>query len=272
MFYVVSLLYYKNIFLKGFLPCYGTGYTTHLIIIVRMAMKKLLLTLCTLGFLSNTSLSYAANDDIDDLRDSNSHEWRLIKDDRRRNLKTYDKRDNENSGVRSFKVDATMNASLETLARIYCDIDNYPRWFWTVREAKILKRVSDKEFYYYLQHDAPVGVPDRDVIIRATIEPYTAKKGYAIMRLKAVPDYIPARPPFVRMQAEDMEIRMTPLSADKTHLHVEGYIHPGGVIPAWAINAVQRQAPYYTTVGFQRMIKLPQYNDATIPMPFPIRD
>jgi hypothetical protein len=47
---------------------------------------------------------------------------------------------------------------------------------------------------------------------------------------------------------------------NQTHEEVEGYIDPGGDIPAWAINAVQRQAPYYTVIGLQRMVKnLPKF-------------
>lgn len=132
--------------------------------------------------------------------------------------------------------------------------------------------MSDTEFYYYLQHDAPVTLPDRDVVIHAIVEPYTPKKGYALFKLKAAPDFMPVKPPFVRMLAEDMEIKWTPIDKDKTRLEVEGYIHPGGVVPAWAINAVQRQAPYYTMIGLQRMVQLPQYNAATEPMPFKIRE
>ena len=74
------------------------------------------------------------------------------------------------------------------------------------------------------------------------------------------------------MLAEDMEIKWTPVDKDKTRLEVEGFIHPGGFVPAWAINAVQRQAPYFTMVGLQRMVLLTQYNAPTTPMPFKIKE
>lgn len=118
------------------------------------------------------------DDDLDSLRGTNPFkDWRLIKSDTRRNIKAYDKRSDETTGVRSFKLDVVVDGSLKTVSRVYFDVDNYTRWFWTVREAKILKKVSDTEFYYYLQHDAPVTLPDRDVIIHAIIEPYTEQKG-----------------------------------------------------------------------------------------------
>ena len=236
-------------------------------------MKKLLSTLLVMSLCGAIpTITQAAIDDLEDLRSSqSSKEWRLLKHDKRLNIKSYDKRDDQNAGVRSFKLDVIVNGSLDTIGRIYFDIENYTRWFWTVRNAKLLKKISDTEFYYYLQHDAPVSLPDRDVVIHAIIEPYTPEKGYALFKLKAAPNFMPVKLPFVRMLAEDMEIKWTPVDKDKTRLEVEGFIHPGGVVPAWAINAVQRQAPYYTMLGLQRMVLLPQYNTTT-PMPFKIRE
>ena len=223
------------------------------------------------SFLFSPISAFAANnDDLDELRAQNN-DWTLVKNDIAKQIKTYDKRE-QNKRMRSFKIDATFNAPVESVAAVYFDIENYDKWFWQVLDRRIIKKVSDTEFYYYLQHDAPVSLPDRDVVIHAVIEPYSAKKGYAAFKLKAVPDFIPPRPPFIRMTAEDMVIRWTPIEKDKTRLEVEGFIHPGGTVPSWAINAVQRQAPYYTMLGLQRMVQLPQYKNATTPLPFSIRD
>ncbi|MBH1972196.1 hypothetical protein FK216_13890 [Moraxellaceae bacterium AER2_44_116] len=211
-------------------------------------------------------------DDIRDLQDTGpANEWRLIKNDARKSIKAWDKRDDDKR-YRSFKLDLMIDAPLETVARVYFDVENYPRWFWEVQEAKLLKKVSSTEFYYYLVHRAPVAQPKRDVIIHALVEPMTAKKPYVLFKLNAVPDYFPAKPPLVRMRAEDMVIKWTPMPDNQTREEVEGYIDPGGDIPAWAINAVQRQAPYYTVIGLQRMVKNPKFVDVTEPLPFKIRE
>jgi len=114
------------------------------IITVRKTMKKLLSSLCTLSLLASIPFAYAdIDDDLDDLRGTNRYsDWRMIKDDQRRNIKAYDKRDDQNGGVRSFKLDVIVDGSLETVARVYFDIENYTRWFWTVRESKLLKKFT----------------------------------------------------------------------------------------------------------------------------------
>ncbi|MBH1969586.1 hypothetical protein FK216_00065 [Moraxellaceae bacterium AER2_44_116] len=206
---------------------------------------------------------FAANDDLDDLRTSNiaQDEWRLIKQDRAHDIKAYDKRD-LGKNLRSFKVEYEVETDLDTIARVYFDFDNYRKWFYQVQEAKLLKKVSATEFYYYIVHRAPPTLPDRDAIIHATIEPYTAKRGYALLTLKSIPNYFPAKPPLVRMIAEDMTVKWTPMGGGKIHGVAEGYVDPGGVVPSWAINYVQRQAPYQTALGFQRVLKSPFYKDA----------
>lgn len=224
--------------------------------------------LCAGLLLAVTTISHAEND-IDDLRDGESTDWSLIKHDIKRNIKAYDKKE-YGKRMRSFKLDVIIDAPLESVARVYYDIDNYHKWFWQVSNPKILRKVSDTEFYYYLEHAAPIGLPNRDVIIHAQITPYSASHPYIEFRLKAIPDFIPAKPPLVRMVAEDMVWKWTPIDKKSTHLETQGYIDPGGLAPSWAITAVQRQAPYYTMLGLQRMVKLPQYLTPSTPSPFKV--
>lgn len=208
------------------------------------------------------------DDDLLELRGTQPfNEWELVKNDSKRNIKAYSKRE-DGKRIRSFKLDYLIDAPLQVLGRVYLDVDNYTRWFWQVRDAKILKKVSPTEFYYYIQHDAPVTLPDRDAIIHATIDPYSPRKGFAALKLKAVPDYMPEKPPLVRMLAEDMVVKFTPINKDQVRVEVEGYIDPGGLAPTWAINAVQRQAPYYTVIGLQRMVQQASVRNSTEPLPF----
>jgi hypothetical protein len=65
-----------------------------------------------------------------------------------------------------------------------------------------------------------------------------------------------------------MIVKFTPINKDTTRLETEGYIDPGGVVPAWAINFVQRSAPYVTMVGLARMVQLPMYREGTTPTEF----
>ena len=236
-------------------PSVGQAYKNN-----EVKMKKILLGLMLCISLPTAAL--AARDDLDEIRESgvNKNEWRMTKNDRMRDIKVFVKNE-EGKNIRSFRVEAVFNAPIEDLARVQADVENYPKWYFEVKEVKFLKKVSDKEFIFYMVHNAPVGLPDRDVIIRAVIEPMTARRPYVLVRMTALPDHMPPKPPYVRMEAENYTVKWTPMGSGKTRLEAEGYIDPGGISPAWAVNYVQGKGPYANMMGMSRMLDLAKYKD-----------
>lgn len=216
-------------------------------------------------------LAGAVENDMKEIRsEAARNEWQLVKNDATRNIKTYIKQTEDGKRIH-FKIDATIEGSMETVARIHFDIDNIKRWYWETMDSHLLKKVSDREYYYYMSYNAPVSTPDRDAILHAVVEPYSVKKDYMEIKVNAVPDYMPPKPNLVRVQAQDMTIRFTPVTRDKTRLEAEGFVDPGGMVPSWAMNFVQRNAPYTTMLGLQRMVSVASYrpND---PSPFAISE
>lgn len=212
---------------------------------------------------------YADGNDLDEFRSKLTNEWLLVKNDRLRKIKTYARLE-DGKRYRSFKVEASLEVSVDALARVLLDFENYTRWFWKTRESKLIRQNSPTEYIVYMVHDAPYGLPDRDTVIKGTIEPQAKNKPYVTLRVTATPDALPAKPPLVRMIAEEMTIKFTPTGDNQIEMTTEGYFDPGGVVPAWAANFVQRSAPYAVIVALQRMAQRPEYSKAKHPLPFPI--
>ena len=199
--------------------------------------------------------AFAAENDMKDVRSETAKgEWVLVKSDATRNIKTYTKQE-DGQRIR-FKVDAMIDGSLETVARVHFDVDNIKHWFWETMDSRLLKKVSDREYSYYMKYNAPVTMPDRDAILHAVVEPYSVKKGYMELKISAVPEFMPPQPNLVRVQAQDMVVKFTPVTRDKTHLEAEGFVDPGGIAPTWAMTFVQRNAPYTTMLGLQRAVSM----------------
>lgn len=216
--------------------------------------------------------AYAAPDDdndIDTLQTRLGRDWVLVKNDKMRNIKTYAKQE-DGKHFRSFKVEATLDGTLEAGARVLLDFENYNKWYWEVLETKLLKRVSPTEYYIYFVHRAPYGLPNRDVILHATVDPPTKQKRSITLRVRAAPDYMDDKPPLIRMRAEDMTVSFTPLPDNKVQVEAEGYIDPGGTAPNWAVNYIQRNAPYSVILGMQRMVIKDEYAHSRVPLPFSI--
>jgi hypothetical protein len=171
--------------------------------------------------LAATTSHAAKNDDDDDKTEYLPYnakavkEWSLIKDDQRHQIKTYSKQE-DNRRYRSFKVQGILNGSLEAAARCQFDIDNLTNWYMNAIESKLLKRVSDTEYYFYFRLKMPLGVPHRDVIIHANVQPYSAKTGFLAITYTAAPDFIPVKPGVVRVPAYETSIKLTPLGQTKS--------------------------------------------------------
>ena len=217
--------------------------------------------------LTAAPMVYALEGDLKDLRpEVNKKEWQLVKNDTTRSIKTFIR---EGDGKRiNFKVDAMIEGTLENVARVHFDVDNIKHWYWETLDSRLLKKVSSTEYYYYMQYNAPVTMPDRDAILHAVIEPYSVKKGYMQLSIRAVPDYLPAQANLVRVQEQDMIVKFTPLGKEKVHLEAEGFVDPGGIAPTWAMNFVQRNAPYSTMLGLQRRVNMTATTAQTEPSPF----
>ncbi len=219
----------------------------------------------------SSPLVYAQeDDDLSELQMRMTNEWQMVKDDQRHHIKTYARME-DGKRFRSFKAEGiAIGVKPAAIVRMLLDFDSYGKWFWEVQTSQLLRKVSATEYYVYMVHRAPFGLPDRDVILHALVEPQTDSKNYAVLKVSAVPDFLPTKPPLVRMKAEDLAIKFTPLDEQRILIAAEGYVDPSGKVPTWAANFVQRSAPYSVALGALRMVQRDEYSQSTEPLPFPV--
>lgn len=70
------------------------------------------------------------------------------------------------SKLKEVKVLCELNATLSQLVAFLSDIDHYKDAVYRVAEAYVVKRVSDREFYYYSETEMPWPVSNRGLVIR----------------------------------------------------------------------------------------------------------
>ena len=233
-------------------------------------MSRLRHSLLCLCLITSPIYSFAADDDLSDLRKdaATDSEWRLVHNNKTHNIKTYFKKE-DGKRVRSFKIESELDAPLSTVANVELDPNNYDKWYYQVTESKLLKATSNTEFYTYIRYNSPGGLPDRDTVLQTIIKPYSKKTGYMQLTIRGIDDYIPATAGVTRIAALDMIAKFTPIAeGKKTNLEIVGYMDPGGFAPIWAVNFVQRTTPLTTIIGLQRMLLLPQYNSPSFSTPF----
>jgi len=232
-------------------------------------LRSSLWRVAVLAFVLHPLGSLAApNDDdgLDQLQEKVARNtWIKIRDDRRSNITAWYKIE-DGKAVRSFKIDAVMDSSLERVAKTILEVDNLKRYFWECYESRMVKKVSPTELYAYLKVNVPNPVPDRDIVMHLTMEPYSKRRGYLQFHIESAPNLVPLVPGLVRVPEYTFVIKLTPQSANETRLEMEGAINPGGNIPGWAINFIMRNAPYASILGMRRLAKTLSFDE-----PFPFR-
>ncbi len=202
-------------------------------------MKIVLSVITAVIMLLSTTVS-ADSEDLKTLQ--KQKDWYIVKQDNIRQITTYAKHE-EGKSIRSFKVDAVVDAPLVTLASVHFDVANIKKWYWETLESKLITKVSDTEYVYYLKFRTPLA-EDRDVVLKATIEPYKlGQNNYMLLSLRATPSALPIPPNITRISAFDMDIKFKPLLDGKTKMEVQGFVDPSGSLPAWTSNMFQHQAP-----------------------------
>lgn len=188
---------------------------------------------------------------------SDSQNWILKKNE---NGITVYTRTVAGSDLKEVRVVNRVKSSLSGMVAILLDSKNYSDWMVGCKEARILKVMSDHEFYNYQITDLPWPLSDRDVVADFKIEQDANTKIVSFTKT-AMPLLIPENSGLVRVQYLHARYVLKPLSSDSVLVEMEMQLNPGGSIPAWLINANIVAAPYKST---EQMIKrLPVYQSAS---------
>lgn len=130
--------------------------------------RRLLTVFLSLGLLFS-SVVRAENPPQEDPEDKDvGSEWKLIRDDKARNIKAYLRKDS-NYRLTVNRLEAVIDAPLSTLVAAVLDTENMVHWIWRLREAKVVKQSAPNDEYLYFVINGPYGVDDRDSIIRARV-------------------------------------------------------------------------------------------------------
>ncbi len=157
------------------------------------------------------------------------------------------------SKYKSIKSSFQVNSSLSQLAAMILDIDHLGDWQYKTVSAKVLKKIGEHEIIYYTEAASPIGIDNRDFIIRLTIHQDPATR---VMKIDALgmPDYLPAKPKVVRVPFSKAQWIVRPLSHSRLQVDYSIEIDLGGAIPPWLVNIVAHQAPYETFRDLKKLI------------------
>lgn len=165
--------------------------------------------------------------------------WEFIKE--RDGIKIYTRKE-KGSPLKSFKGITEVHSTMEKIGTVVGNVKNFDWWDDDIRKIDVLEHVDNVVSKYYLIYDVPWPLQDRDLCVdaRVTIDSVTGTK---VILARPLPDVIPEEEDIVRIKNYWQKWTIQPLTGGMIRLTLEGFVDPGGVVPAWLYNMVITDTP-----------------------------
>lgn len=168
---------------------------------------------------------------------------------------TVYRREVPGSSLLAYRGEGIIPAPLDRVASVILDTSRHPEWASRVAEARTLREIAPGERIEYMRTDVPWPFKDRDFVYWAKLTVNRAEKSLRV-ELKSVSD--PSLPPqdcCVRAQLHEGAFVLKPIEGgSKTWVQAEAHADPGGVIPKWIVNQVQKSFPKKSFQGLLKQV------------------
>lgn len=165
--------------------------------------------------------------------------WSLAKD--TDGIKVY-VRNVSDSPLREFKGEVHLSVTPDNVVRVLKDADAFKKWMPDVAVSELLK-ATETEQYHYLDNKTPWPVSNRDGVYHFTYA-YPGD-GSVVVRVEAVPTYVPEREGKVRIPKANGQWTLAP-DAEGVNVSYQMHASPGGAIPNWLANQMVVDTPFGT--------------------------
>lgn len=165
--------------------------------------------------------------------------------------------------IYELKLSTSIKVPLSGIVKLFDEVQNYAAWGYKISEARLLKKVSPTEMYYYSRIDFPWPMSDRDVVLHTKLE--QDPHSLAIISVStAVPDYIPEVKDVVRVRTVNSKWTLIPGIGGWLYAEYYLYSDPGGSIPDWAINMALDLGPRETIKRMREILKNAPYQESKL--------
>lgn len=186
-------------------------------------------------------------------------DWKLEKN--KNGIRVYSRYPTD-SRLKEVKVQCEVRGTLAQLAAFISDIDRYPEVVYRVRNAYMVKRVNDREFYFYNETSMPWPAHNRDLVIHMLFQMDPATQTMRVQASNA-PGMVPEKPGIVRVPFWHSLWTVTDMGEHRLRVEYAFRVDPGGELPLWLINATVAIGPYQSFAALEEHLKNPHYQGRT---------
>jgi hypothetical protein len=158
------------------------------------------------------------------------------------------------SKIKALKAECVMDATMGEVLDLLMDIPATVKWMCHTKACTLLKKISDREVYYYTEVSLPWPLENRDFVthMKITQDPFTK---IVTVNAPAIPGEVPHKRGLVRISQSESVWIITPLAPNIVKLDYTLRVDPGGMIPAHVVNYFAKQAPIETFTDMETEIR-----------------
>jgi hypothetical protein len=162
-------------------------------------------------------------------------------------------RDKPGRSFPTYRGRGIVEASILDLLAILSDVKRHPEWMSHNAESRLLKQVSEYEYYVYSRTAAPWPVSDRDAVYHAAVVVDRSKKTVHV-NFWAVSGFVAPVRGVVRMRRLQGIYSLHSLGPKRTLLDFEIDADPEGMIPKWVARIATRDVPIETARRIRKQL------------------
>jgi hypothetical protein len=167
------------------------------------------------------------------------------------------------SSFKEIKAVTTFNSSLSAIVALIKDAPSHPLWVYNCKQTKMLKMLSDTEFYYYSETSVPWPMSNRDGVVSFKIS-QDPKTKVVMLVTQNVSGLMAEVPGNVRVPKILATWKLTPQSNGTVLGEYQLNLDPGGAIPAWIANMFATEGPNTSILKMREMLTKDKYKLAVL--------
>lgn len=167
-------------------------------------------------------------------------------------------------GLYHLKIGAAIQVSPSGVVALFSDVANYPNWGYKMSEARLLKRVSEGEIWYYALYDFPWPISDRDIILQSKITQNPQNKQIRISTTP-YPEYLPVQKGVERIQNSTTQWVFTPGQNGWGYMEQQISTDAAEDLPDWLVKMTIDTGPRETMKAVRRSLQTEKYQTVRLP-------
>ena len=162
-------------------------------------------------------------------------------------------KESDTTNIKSIRVIFEFEATLDSAVEVLSDIDNYTKWIYKAKNAKLIDTINSFQYYYYINFDMPFPVWDRDNVILTSIFIDEENRMVSFDSV-ASPDYMPEAKGIIRVKTLESHWKIVEKDNGMIHIDYNGFADPSGILPSWLVNLALTAGPTKSFEGFKSRV------------------